>query len=40
MRKFTHKKIITMTREQIRMVEDEWYDKFNKNYNINTNKVG
>jgi hypothetical protein len=30
-----------MTREQIRMVEDEWYSKFNKVfYNINTNKVG
>jgi len=28
-----------MTREQIRMVEDEWYDKFNKNYNVNTNRV-
>ncbi len=28
-----------MTSEQIRLVEDEWYDKFNKNYNINTNKV-
>ena len=29
-----------MTREQIRMVEDEWYSRFNKNYNINTNTVG
>ncbi len=30
---------ITMNREQIRMVEDEWYSKLN-NYNVNTNKVG
>ena len=41
MRKYTHKKVITMTSEQIRLVEDEWYSKFNKVfYNINTNKVG
>ena len=29
-----------MTREQIRMVEDEWYSRLNKNYNINTIKIG
>ena len=43
MRKFTHKTIknITMTSEQIRLGEDEWYSKFNKAfYNVNTNKVG
>ena len=42
MRKFTHKKLIkiTMSREQIRMVEDEWYTRFNKNHNVNTNIVG
>ena len=28
-----------MTREQIRMVEDEWYSKLNKNYNVNTNII-
>jgi hypothetical protein len=42
-RKYTHKTIknITMTREQIMFVEDEWYSKFNKAfYNTNTNKVG
>ena len=30
-----------MTREQIMLVEDEWYSKFNKVFhNVNTNKVG
>ena len=29
-----------MTREQIRMVEDEWYSRFNKNYNVNTRIIG
>ena len=37
MRKFTNKTIITMTSEQIRLVEDEWFDKFNRTYNVNTN---
>jgi len=26
-----------MTSEQIRLVEDEWYAKFNRTYNVNTN---
>ena len=41
MRKFIHKQVITMNSEQIRLAEDEWFDKYNKVfYNINTNKVG
>ena len=39
-RKHTHKKIIKLTRQQIMMIEDEWFDRFNRNYNVNTNKVG
>ena len=38
-RKHTHKKIIKLTRQQIMMIEDEWFDRFNRNYNLNTNKV-
>lgn len=32
MRKYSHKKILKLTRQQIMLVEDEWYDKFNKSY--------
>ena len=40
-RKHTHKKILKFTRQQIMMIEDEWYDRFNRNYyKLNTNKVG
>jgi hypothetical protein len=38
-RKYTSNKIIKLTRQQIMLVEDEWYDRFNKNYNINTKQV-
>ena len=39
-RKHNHHKVITISREMIRMIEDEWYERYNRNYNINTNKVG
>ena len=39
-RKHTHNKILKFTRQQIMMIEDEWYAKFNKNYNLNTKQVG
>ena len=40
-RKYTSKKIIKLTRQQIMMIEDEWNDRFNRNYyKLNTNKVG
>lgn len=39
-RKYTHSKIIKLTRQEIMLVEDEWYAKFNKNYNINTTTIG
>ena len=39
-RKHTHNKIIKLTRQEITLVEDEWYAKFNKNYNLNTKQVG
>jgi hypothetical protein len=32
MRKYSHKKILKLTRQQIMLVEDEWYDKFNRSY--------
>ena len=35
-RKYTSKKIIKLTRQQIMMIEDEWFDRFNKNYKQNT----
>ena len=35
-RKHTSKKIIKLTRQEIMMIEDAWYRK----YNINTNKAG
>ena len=38
-RKYSSKKIIKLTRQQIMMIEDEWFDRFNRNYNANTNKV-
>ncbi len=31
-RKHTHKKIIKLTRQQIMMIEDEWFDRYNRNY--------
>lgn len=39
-RKHTHKKIIKLTRQQIMMIEDEWFDRYNRNYNLNTKRVG
>ena len=39
-RKYSSQKIIKLTRQQIMMIEDEWFDRFNKNYNVNTKKVG
>ena len=39
-RKHTSKKIIKLTRQQIMMIEDEWFDRYNRNYNLTTNKVG
>jgi len=39
-RKYTSKKIIKLTRQQIMMIEDEWFDRYNKNYNVNTKTVG
>jgi len=39
-RKYTHKKILKFTRQQIMMIEDEWFDRFNRNYNLNTKQVG
>ena len=39
-RKYTSKKIIKLTRQQIMMIEDEWFDRYNKNYNVNTKQVG
>ena len=38
-RKYTSKKIIKLTRQQIMMIEDEWFDRFNRNYNVNTKLV-
>ena len=38
-RKYTSKKIIKLTRQQIMMIEDEWFDRYNKNYNVNTKTV-
>ena len=35
-----NKRVIVLKSEEIRMIEDEWWGRFNKNYNINTNKVG
>ena len=31
-RKHTHKKITKLTRQQIMMIEDEWFDRYNRNY--------
>ena len=40
-RKHTHNKVIKLTKQQIVMIEDEWWSKYNKVfYNINTNKAG
>ena len=40
-RKFTHKTVLKLTRQQILMIEDEWWDKYNKEtYKRNTNIVG
>ena len=39
-RKHSHTKIIKLTRQQILMIEDEWYARYNRNsYKTNTNKV-
>ena len=35
-RKYTSKKIIKLTRQQIMMIEDEWFDRYNRNYKQNT----
>tara|TARA_B100000287_G_scaffold263639_1_gene248086 strand:- start:309 stop:449 length:141 start_codon:yes stop_codon:yes gene_type:complete len=39
-RKYTSKKIIKLTRQQIMMIEDEWFDRYNRNYNANTKAIG
>ena len=40
-RKYTHKAVLKLTRQQILMIEDEWWDKYNKEtYKRNTNIVG
>ena len=40
-RKHSHDKIIKLTRQQIMMIEDEWYDRYNRvYYKQNTNAVG
>jgi len=40
-RKYKSKKLIVLKSEQIRMIEDEWNDRFNKNYyNTNTIAIG
>ena len=40
-RKYTSKKVIVLKQEQIRMIEDEWNDRFNRNYyKLNTKLVG
>ena len=40
-RKFTHKTVLKLTRQQIMLIEDEWWDRYNKRtYNINTKTVG
>ncbi len=31
-RKYSSKKIIKLTRQQILMIEDEWFDRYNRNY--------
>ena len=39
-RKHTHKVITKLTRQQIMMIEDEWYDRYNRSYyNVNTKIV-
>ena len=36
-RKFTHKTVLKLTRQQIMLIEDEWWDRYNKiTYNLNT----
>ena len=39
MRKFKHKKIIKLTKREYDFEVDQWYARFNKNYNTNTIKV-
>ncbi len=40
-RKYKSNKIIILKSEQIRMIEDEWNDRFNRNYyKLNTKSVG
>ena len=39
-RKYTSKKIIVLKSEQIRMIEDEWWNRFNRNTHLNTKLVG
>ena len=39
-RKHSHTKIIKLTRQQIMMIEDKWYDRYNRNsYKTNTKKA-
>ena len=38
-RKYTSKKFFKLTKTEITFEEDQWYARFNKNYNINTNKA-
>ena len=39
-RKHSHNKIIKLTRQQILMIEDQWWARYNKQPKLNTNKVG
>ena len=39
-RKYTSKKFFKLTKAEFTFEEDQWYARFNKNYNTNTIKVG
>jgi len=39
-RKYTSKKITKLTKREFDFEVDQWYAKFNKNYNANTKLVG
>ena len=40
-RKHTHKVVNKLTKQQILMIEDEWWSRYNTVvYKLNTNKVG
>ena len=39
-RKYTSKKFFKLTKKEFTFEEDQWYARFNKNYNTNTIKVG